>query len=310
MGYFKMILQDDDVAPQTLCINIDGTAGTGKSFLIWAITTELCKIFHTEHGVDPVVRLAPTGIAAYGIRGWTLHFGLSIPGRKAWSDLSGSGLACWNRVKLLIIDEKSMVGRTTMGMVDRRLRQIFPESSRDVLGDIPVLLFGDFAQLPPIGDQPLFSDKPSKAQSGLSDQGRRVIEAFQQTVTLQTVFRQSGEDQEQVAFRDALLRQRTYDITPADYELFSTQFWTKISQQEKAEFSDALHLLPTKAAVREYNLHCLASLGKPVLCISAKHNCSLAKKASEEDADGLELEIMLAEGASVMITRNLWTSKG
>jgi len=35
-----------------------------------------------------------------------------------------------------------------------------------------------------------------------------------------------------------------------------------------------------------------------------------AKKASEEDADGLEPEILLAEGACIMITRNLWTAKG
>ena len=36
----------------------------------------------------------------------------------------------------------------------------------------------------------------------------------------------------------------------------------------------------------------------------------LASRASEEDAEGLERLILLAEGAQVMITRNLWTSKG
>ena len=100
MAYFKKILQDDNVTPPILQINIDGTAGTGKSFLIWAITTKLCKIFQSEHGLDPVVHLAPTGIAAYGICGWTLHFGLTLPVKKAWLPLSGSGLArtqaCWN----------------------------------------------------------------------------------------------------------------------------------------------------------------------------------------------------------------------
>jgi len=51
-------------------------------------------------------------------------------------------------------------------------------------------------------------------------------------------------------------------------------------------------------------------LGKPVLRVLAKPNSTLAKKGTEEDADGLEPEILLAEGASVMITWNLWTSKG
>ncbi|KAJ6522692.1 hypothetical protein B0H10DRAFT_1864934, partial [Mycena sp. CBHHK59/15] len=49
---------------------------------------------------------------------------------------------------------------------------------------------------------------------------------------------------------------------------------------------------------------------KPVLRCFAKHNGPEAKKASEEDAEGLQKEVLLAEGARVMITRNVWTSKG
>ena len=42
----------------------------------------------------------------------------------------------------------------------------------------------------------------------------------------------------------------------------------------------------------------------------AKHNHKEAQKAKSDDADGLEKEILLAEGAKVMLTCNLWTSKG
>ncbi|KAJ6620451.1 hypothetical protein B0H10DRAFT_1946006 [Mycena sp. CBHHK59/15] len=42
----------------------------------------------------------------------------------------------------------------------------------------------------------------------------------------------------------------------------------------------------------------------------APHNGPEAKKVSEEDAEGLQKEVLLAEGARVMITRNVWTSKG
>ena len=75
-------------------------------------------------------------------------------------------------------------------------------------------------------------------------------------------------------------------------------------------FTDVLHLLPTKEAVSELNTRRLAALGKPVIRCLAKHNCAEAKKASDEDADGLQTEVLLAEGARVMITRNVWTSKG
>jgi len=47
-----------------------------------------------------------------------------------------------------------------------------------------------------------------------------------------------------------------------------------------------------------------------VLHCKAKHNHKEAKSAKDDDADGLEKEILLAEGAKVMLTRNLWTSNG
>ena len=46
-----------------------------------------------------------------------------------------------------------------------------------------------------------------------------------------------------------------------------------------------------------------------MLCCKAKHNHKEAKLA-KYDADGLEKEISLAEGANVMFTRNLGTSDG
>ena len=58
------------------------------------------------------------------------------------------------------------------------------------------------------------------------------------------------------------------------------------------------------------NFYQLAVLNKPVIKCKAKHNGSTARKASEEDADGLEKEIFLAEEAHVMLTRNIWTTKG
>ena len=69
-------------------------------------------------------------------------------------------------------------------------------------------------------------------------------------------------------------------------------------------------MLPTRDAVLEFNCRHLSSTGQPVIRCKAKHNHSEAKKASDDDADGLVKEVLLAEGAKVMLTRNLWTSKG
>jgi ATP-dependent exoDNAse (exonuclease V) alpha subunit len=162
IAWYKATLraeQDVNVPPEPLRINIDGTAGTGKSFLISAISAELQNLASHENKPNPVMRFAPTGIAAFGINGMTIHSALSIS-VKSFNALTPSSLSKfqhqWKDIKLLIIDEKSMVGRTMAGKLDSRLQQILTDK---VMGGIGVLLFGDFAQLPPVGDSPLYSSK-------------------------------------------------------------------------------------------------------------------------------------------------------
>jgi hypothetical protein len=55
----------------------------------------------------------------------------------------------------LIIDEMSMMGQRMMAMVDKRLRQATAQLDTP-LGGMSVIIFGDFAQLPPVGDRPLY----------------------------------------------------------------------------------------------------------------------------------------------------------
>jgi ATP-dependent DNA helicase PIF1 len=167
---------------------------------------------------------------------------------------------------------------------------------------------GDFAQLPPIGDTPLYSTKDTRKKHALTVEGRRVFDSFNQSITLSRIFRQEGSDPEQIQFRDALMRLRTYETFESDYEMFSTRFWNNLTEPERIKFKNSLHLLPTRALVSEFRQ--LANLNQPVVKCLAKHNCTDAKKTSDEDAEGLEPEILLAEGARAMITRNLWTSKG
>ena len=61
---------------------------------------------------------------------------------------------------------------------------------------MPALLFGDFGQLPPIGDTPMYSTKDSGKNYALTQEGRHVYESFSQSVTLGQIFRQNGENPE------------------------------------------------------------------------------------------------------------------
>ena len=68
--------------------------------------------------------------------------------------------------------------------------------------------------------------------------------------------------------------------------------------------------MPTKDSVEQYNHICLAKCGEPVLILPAIHKPEIAKKASDEEAEGLHAKVLISVGASVMLTRNIWTSKG
>ena len=279
---------------------VAGTAGTGKSYLIHCLRLLL---------KDKVRVAAPTGVAAFNIDGHTLHSLLALPVRGDFKDLEGERLHRLQNtlapVSYLIIDEMSMVGRTTMGQVDKRLRQAFPHHADEVFGGCSVLLFGDFGQLPPVGDLPLYTTASRKP---LSDLGRAAYQMFNRAIVLDQVMRQSGEDASQVLFRDILLRLRDAEVTKEDWKCLMKQ--TPAQLRDLSPFPTALHLRPTVEAVVEHNVARLRASGQPVATIKAVHKGPNAAKASPDEAGGLEPVVCLAHGARVMLTSNLWVDKG
>ena len=256
------------------------------------------------------MRVAPTGVAAFGINGMTIHSALCLPVKSSFSELLPSTLLKiqhqWKDIKLLIIDEKSMIGRTTAGKMDSRLQQIIAD---EVMGGIGVLLFGDFAQLPPVCDSPLYSSKV--ALRPLAIAGKDVYFSFTQSVTLQHIFCQQGDDHVSQQFRSLLLHQRTYSIVQEDYNLLSTRFSQNLSNEERQAFQDEIHLFPTRETVENHNHQHLESTHLPVLRCKARHSGGKhARQATDDQADGLEAELLLAIGARVMLTQNIWADRG
>ena len=161
----------------------------------------------------------------------------------------------------------------------------------------------------PIGDSSLYSSKiPLKP---LPIVGRDVYFSFNQSITLQWIFHQEGNDPTSQQFHDLLLRQRTYSITQEDYNFLSTHFPQNVPDEERHTFHDAVHLFPTRANVDDHNHHYLESLNVPVLCCKARHSGGRwAKQAAEDQTEGFEAELLLAVGARVMLTRNTWIDQG
>ena len=281
--------------PPPLHMIVCGTAGTGKSYLIHCLRLLLKDLLHVT---------APTVVAAFNVNGHTLHSLLALPTRGDFKELEGNRLhqlqQSLSGIKYLIIDEMSMVGRKMFGQIDRRLRQVFPHHAQEVFGGCSCLLFGDFGQLPPVMDLPLYT---TDTRSDLSDQGRTAYLHFDKAFTLNQVMRQAGQDPEQIHFRDILFRLRNAEVTIDDWKHIMKQTPTQV--QDLSPFANALHLHPTVQAVVEHNVAKLQDSGKPIATIKAVHTGANASKAPPDDASGLEAVICLAKSARVMLTSNL-----
>ena len=128
VDHYRRTLAGENPAP--LRINIDGTAGMGKSYLIDALTKALTEMALERGRRCPISRVAPTGIAAFNIHGSTLHQALSIPVEGNPNLTAQQLLLLQGRFKpinYVILDEKSMVGRKLFSRVDSRLRDAFPD---------------------------------------------------------------------------------------------------------------------------------------------------------------------------------------
>ena len=238
-----------------------------------------------------------------------MHSLFNLPTKGDFKELQGQTLQTIQQsfleVRYVIIDEMSMMGRKLFGQIDRRLRQIFPHHGDCILGGCSLILFGDFGQLPPVMDLPLYTTIP---RTDLSDLGSTTYHAFTKAIVLDQVMRQCGEDADQILFRDILLRLRNGQTTVLDWQHLMKQTPSQI--EDLSSFESAQHLFPTVEAVVEYNLDKLRSINKPIAIIKAVHSGPNAHRASTDEAGGLDPVVHLANTARVMLIANLWVEAG
>ncbi|XP_028416127.1 ATP-dependent DNA helicase PIF1-like [Dendronephthya gigantea] len=114
-----------------------------------------------------VLLLAPTGKAAYLIKGNTIHSALSIPASqslKIYKPLDSgrlNTLRCeLGALKLILLDEISMVGNSMFTVqLNNRLKDL--KGSKDDFGGVSIITIGDLFQLKPVMDSYIFTDLQS-----------------------------------------------------------------------------------------------------------------------------------------------------
>ena len=247
-------------------IFVTGGAGAGKSHLINAIYQTATKTF--RHGPqDPnqpsVLLLAPTGVAAINIAGNTINSGLAIPkdnfpGHIAkMSDQRRTHLRTQlSHLKLIVIDEISMVSNAKIRFVHERLQEIFCTPDSLLFAGLSVVVVGDFYQLPPVRERMIFAPYKKDIYN--------LCHPWDQfkMIELNQIMRQCGDQ----LFTEILNRVRTADITDEDARVLSSR---EIKQGDVAYPKDALHIYAENIPAKQHNLEMLKSLDNPLVILKA-----------------------------------------
>lgn len=150
---------------------LSGGAGVGKSVLIRALYQALHRYLCSTEGENPddirILLCAYTGKAAYNIGGSTIasafHQKINQSQQGLHCDELNTFRTKYRNLKLVIIDEISMVGNRSIALIDSRLQLL--TGIKKPFGGISIIAVGDFFQLKPVMDCWIFQDLNHDAQA-------------------------------------------------------------------------------------------------------------------------------------------------
>ena len=332
-------------ANKPLLIYVSGYGGTGKSYLILGFI-ELQRKLHNEK-CDYVVA-APTGLAAAGIGGQTIHsvFNISVQHGKIpkYTSLSASALdqmrAVMVNLKCILIDEISMVSNILLLQIHLRLQDAFYKDS--LFGGKNVVLFGDLLQLPPVNSNPPYVEIKGQDVSKITEGLKVSLNLWREFTYYELNINQRQCGDSNNAWRELLYRVRLGILNHNDHEILTTrlvpiesesismhkpidiavEYFVKLIEKEPS----AVCLLPTRNMVDEFNRAIMSKLNCTTIEIRAfdEIDCKIKRirKNAEEavmkldklddarQTGGLEKILILSIGARVMLRKNLDVSKG
>ena len=294
-------IKNDYQTPQLL-LNVHGSAGCGKTFWLLKLLSYSSHLF----GQTIMKNCALAGTAAAQIHGQTIHSLFNIPVLNQLPRLQGKSLMELQKkfedVKLIALDEKSMVGQHLFNKINKRLKQA---TGREDLpfGGITMIIMGDWNQLPPIGDSSLYDPH------GKCIEGFRLYSQFKDTVIFKTIMRQQGPEQQE--FKAELERLYKGTFTLDDWKKWATRDLEALPAEEKQNFLDnAIYACARKVDMVAHNKRKIQELNQPIALIKSESSPASARLPKADNQSGLPSNILLCKGAKVRLISNEWTEAG
>ena len=302
---------------------VSGVGGTGKIKTIRALVGE---IWRDQNDSLLCAVSAPTGLAAFNVGGVTIHRLLQLPieheGRVAgyWG-LGKNALkvmrSSLSKLRVLIIDEVSMVSNLNLAYIHLRLDEIF---ARDQwFGGVNVLFVGDILQLPPVNGASVFERITNKSVA--SKLGCMTSVNIWQDTVLYDELTINERQKSDLVFSSMLDEVRRGCPSPQTIQALEDRVITTPVVDKFDELltskQSPLCLFPTRKACHEFNCNMLSRLQaetREIPCTDEVNETvgtfKWTKKAAEvmqklnSDCNltaGLEAVLRVAVGARVML---------
>ena len=250
--FFYHVLNSVKTGKVPLRLFLSGGAGVGKSTVTNALYEALIRYLNAQPENNPddvsVVKVAPTGKAAFNIRGNTLHSAFKIPANRGFNyctldrDRLNTIRSQLQRMQVVFIDEISMVGSGMFNFLDLRLQQIM--GTKEPFGGLSIITVGDLLQLKPVFDHWIFEN----SKDGYTALATNLWQQYFQMFELSEVMRQK-EDKD---FAEILNRIREGKHTEADIRVLRERI-LKLSPEHPDYPINSTHLFSTNVAVDQHN---------------------------------------------------------
>ena len=300
---------------------LSGGAGVGKSTVTSALYEALTRYLNSVPGENPdeakVLKVAPTGKAAFNIKGNTLHSAFKIPANRGFqyctldTDRLNTIRAQLRKLKVIFIDDISMVGNGMFNFLNLRLQQIM--GNKSPFGNLSLITVGDLFQLKPVFDKWIFENTNDSYSALATNIWKEYFTLFE----LREIMRQKDDKD----FAELLNRLREGKHNQNDIKVLKERI-VKIKPGEKNYPINETHIYSTNAQVNDHNSamyqtsHTQKAQIKCIDIVVGDMSDDLKNKVKEKIPDdhtktmGLFNVVSVAVGAKYDLTTNVNVTDG